>query len=96
MNNQANNERLNIDWHKISKFGILVCKLFLIIFILCIITTLTFKFTDSPYSYYLIGFEISMNSMFSFMIIRMSTYKQSTNLNPPTHVVNATEQARLL
>jgi hypothetical protein len=96
MDNDLNDNKNTINWHKVSKTGILICKLLILVFLLCIVATLTCRFTISPYSYFLIGIELTIAFMASFMIIRMSTFKQSGKVQLPEHFNTNDGQAKLL
>mgnify|MGYP000939474307 CR=1 FL=1 len=85
-----------IDWHKISRKVILVCKLIAIIFMLCIIATFTITFSETVYSYYLVGVEICITVILCFSIVRMSTFKPTGKIKLPEHFKPTLKDAELL
>jgi hypothetical protein len=84
------------DWHRTSRKVILICKILILIFVLCIIATITLKFSLAPYSYFLVGIEISVAIIMCFMIIRMSTFKPRGKIKPPEHFTPVVKEAELL
>jgi len=86
----------NFDWHKTSRQVILVCKILTLIFVLCIVATVTSNFSSTPYSYFLVGIEISIAVMMCFMIIRMSTFKPIGKVKVPEHFKPPVKEAELL
>ena len=72
------NETTKINWHYVSKIGILVSKIAVLLFLLLSAITLTNKCIISPYNIYLIGIECAIFSMSGLMVLRMSTFKPKT------------------
>jgi hypothetical protein len=93
---KSNIQKRIMDWHRVSKIVILFSKFFILLFLLCIIATLTYKYVDLPYSIYLIGIEFAIFTMVCFMIIRMSTFKPIGQIQLPRHFNPNDEQSKLL
>jgi hypothetical protein len=84
------------DWHSTSRKAILICKILVIIFILCIIATVTWGFVEVPYSYFLIGIELSVTIIMCFTVIRMNTFKKMGKLKLPRYFAPSLVEAELL
>lgn len=62
--------------YKISGYGILFCKILLLLFAISTISLYTWRHTIYPYSLLLVGFEFSIGLIFIFQQIRRSTYSE--------------------
>lgn len=80
----------------ILKVLILICKIITLTFILCIIGTFTLSITLPPYSYFLIGLEISAALLICFTIVRMNSFRPMGRAKIPEHFKAADNEAKLL
>jgi hypothetical protein len=76
--------------------AVLFFKLASLIFILCIIGTFTFENTAHPYSYYLVGLEITIAALICIMSLKMYTYRPMKNLIIPSNFSSTDEDAKFL
>jgi hypothetical protein len=60
------------DWNKLAKKWILACKVIVMVFILCLIVTVTYENIPIPYCVFIIGIELALSVMTIFMFVRVS------------------------
>jgi hypothetical protein len=66
----------DLDWNKVSKRWIMVSQLFVLIFFVGLLITITFFQVDFPYSVFLIGIEGALSIMAVFMVVRSNTIRR--------------------
>ena len=86
----------SINWHKVAKKAILICQLLMLIFVLCIVATVTMNYAQRPYTYFFVGIEVCIALMLGFTIIRMNTFKPAGKLRLPGHFTPTAKEAELL
>lgn len=69
------------SWRIVAGKGILVAKLFTLLFVLGIVARLTWDRVPAPYGSLLVGLELAITMMMTFIVIRRNTF-------PPTRSYN--------
>jgi hypothetical protein len=67
--------------HRLARKGALLSKFLLVLFIVCLAVTATWKFVAFPYSIFVVGLEIALAIMSASTIIRMNTFRPAKPYN---------------
>ena len=66
---------LKYNWYEISKIGIALSKVSVLLFLFFLLAQLTLKFIVKPYSYSLAGIEFAGTVLYFFTIMRDNTFR---------------------
>lgn len=88
--------KLPINWHIISRKGILISKLIMFVLMLCIAISISYNSIITPYVYFIIGIEISIALIVCFVVLRMNTFIPAGKPLLPNHFNPTEERSKLL
>ena len=69
-------EESDLDWNKVSKQWILISQLLVIVFLVCLVVSITYASIDFPYNIFVIGIEVALSVMSVFMVVRANTIRR--------------------